>query len=79
MKKRLIVLVLAILALLMIVPLLDSAVDSVRDTASQAQPDPTPAPSPSPTPEPTPRRRAKRATIFPSATTRCGISTPGLT
>ena len=54
MKKRLIVLVLAILALLMIVPLLDSAVDSVRDAASQAQPDPTPAPSPSPTPEPTP-------------------------
>ena len=46
MKKRLIVLVLAILALLMIVPLLDSAVDSVRDAASQAQPDPTPAPSP---------------------------------
>ena len=54
MKKRLIVLVLAILALLMIVPLLDSAVDSVRDAASQAQPDPTPSPSPSPTPEPGP-------------------------
>ena len=43
MKKRLIVLALALLALLMVVPLVSSTIGSVQDAASQAQPTPTPA------------------------------------
>lgn len=54
MKKRLLVLALAVLALLMIVPLASSAFSSVQQAAQQAIPTPSPSPAPTPTPQPTP-------------------------
>lgn len=55
MKKKLIVLALAVIALLMIVPLASNTFSSVQQTAaSYPQPSPSPSPAPAPTPQPTP-------------------------
>ena len=56
MKKRLIVLALALAALLMILPLASSAFTSVQQTAASMalSASPSPVPSPAPTPQPTP-------------------------